>query len=118
MALFDTGRGDITLIVKDTGRGAANAAQSAIDEGAEMSSAGLRRRGRLGAGRRGGGRAGHHLLVRHLGGGRRRLYASFPPEEEIRTIVNYAAGRGMGLFAVMSPGGAMAGAPPAPSPAT
>ena len=108
MALFDTGRGDITLIVKDTGRGAANAAQSAIDEGAEII-LGPVFADEVASVRGVAAAAGVPVITFSsdtsvAGGGVYTL--SFPPEEEIRTIVNYAAGRGMGLFAVMSPGDA------------
>jgi len=106
MALFDTGRSDITLIVKDTGRGAANAAQSAINEGAEII-LGPVFADEVASVRAVAAPLGVPVITFSsdtsvAGGGAYTL--SFPPEEEIRAIVNYAAGRGMGLFAVMSPG--------------
>lgn len=108
MALFDTGRGDITLIVKNTGAGAgsaANAAQSAINEGAEIILGPVFAE-EVGAVRAVAAPLGVPVIafssdISVAGGGAYLL--SFPPEEEIRAIVNFAAARGMGLFAVLTP---------------
>ena len=105
MALFDTGRSDITLIIKNTSNGAANAAQSAINEGAEIILGPVFAE-EVGAVRSVAAPLGVPVIafssdVSVAGGGAYVL--SFPPEEEIRTIVNYAASRGMGLFAQLVP---------------
>ncbi len=108
MALFDAGRSDITLIVKNTGAGAgsaANAAQQAINEGAEIILGPVFAE-EVGAVRAVAAPAGVPVIAfssdsSAAGGGAYLL--SFPPEEEIRAIVNYAAGRGVGLFAVLTP---------------
>lgn len=108
MALFDTGRSDVTLIVKNTGSGAgsaANAAQEAINEGAEIILGPVFAE-EVGAVRAVAAPMGVPVIAfssdnSAAGGGAYLL--SFPAEEEIRAIVNYAAGRGVGLFAVLAP---------------
>lgn len=106
MALFDTGRSDITLIVKDTGAGsAASAAQQAISEGAEIIIGPVFAE-EVGAVRAVAAPMGVPVIAfssdNSVAGGGAYLL-SFPPEEEIRAVVNYAAGRGVGLFAVLAP---------------
>lgn len=108
MALFDTGRGDITLIVKNTGSGpgsAANAAQQAINEGAEVILGPVFAE-EVGAVRAVAAPLGVPVIAfssdNSVAGGGAYLL-SFPAEEEIRAIVNFAAGRGIGLFAVLTP---------------
>lgn len=105
MALFDTGRSDITLIVKNTANGAGAAAQSAINEGAEVI-VGPFRGSDVAAVRGVAGPLGVPVFTfssdTSVAGGGVYLM-SFPLEEEVRAIVNYSASRGMGLFAVMSP---------------
>lgn len=105
MALFDTGRSDITLIVKDTNGGAGNAAQAALNEGAQII-LGPVYASDVAAVRAVAAPYGVPVITFSsdssvAGGGVYLL--SFPMEEEIRTVVNYAASRGIGLFAVMSP---------------
>ncbi|BCW86918.1 Penicillin-binding protein activator LpoA [Alphaproteobacteria bacterium SO-S41] len=105
MALFDTGRNDITLIVKNTSNGAGNAAQQAINEGAEIILGPVFAED-VAAVRAVAAPLGIPVISfsstsSAAGGGVYLL--SFTPEEEIRAVVNYAASRGMGLFAVMSP---------------
>lgn len=108
MALFDTGRSDITLIVKNTGAGggsAANAAQQAINEGAEVILGPVFAE-EVGAVRAVAAPLGVPVIAfssdsSAAGGGAYLL--SFPAEEEIRAVVNFAAGRGVGLFAVLAP---------------
>jgi ABC-type branched-subunit amino acid transport system substrate-binding protein len=105
MALFDAGRPDITLIVKNTANGAGAAAQSAINEGAEVI-IGPFRGSDVGAVRAVAAPLGVPVFTfssdTSVAGGGVYLM-SFPLEDEVRTVVNYAASRGMGLFAVMSP---------------
>lgn len=108
MALFDTGRSDIMLIVKNTGSGAgsaANAAQQAINEGAEIILGPVFAE-EVGAVRAVAAPLGVPVIAfssdNSVAGGGAYLL-SFPAEEEIRAVVNYAAGRGVGLFAVLTP---------------
>jgi hypothetical protein len=105
MALFDTGRSDITLIVKNTANGAANAAQAAINEGAEIIIGPVFGR-EVASVRAVAAPLGVPVFTfstdSSVAGGGVYLM-SFPMEEEVRAAVNYAASRGMGLFAVMSP---------------
>lgn len=108
MALFDTGRSDISLIVKNTGGGggtAANAAEQAINEGAEII-LGPVFADEVGSVRSVAASRGVPVIAfssdsSTAGGGAYLL--SFTVEEEIRTVVNYAASRGMGLFATLTP---------------
>ena len=110
MALFDTGRSDISLIVKDTSGGASNAAQSAINEGAQIILGPVFSHEVPGV-RMIAAPYGVPVITfssdSSVAGGGVYLM-SFPMEDEIRTVVNYAASRGMGLFAVMSPADAYA----------
>ncbi len=108
MALFDTGRSDVTLIVKNTGSGAgsaANAAREAINEGAEIILGPVFAE-EVGAVRAVAAPLGVPVIAfssdNSVAGGGAYLL-SFPAEEEIRAVVNYAAGRGVGLFAVLAP---------------
>jgi branched-chain amino acid transport system substrate-binding protein len=105
MAVFDSGRSGLELIIKNTANGASNAAQSAINEGAEVI-IGPVFSGEVASVRAVAAPYGVPVFTLSTdtsvaGGG---VYLmSFPMEEEIRAVVNYAASRGMGLFAVMSP---------------
>ncbi len=108
MALFDAGRTDIDLIVKNTGAGgstAAAAAQSAIDEGAEIILGPVFSEEvsivRSVAAARGVPVIAFSSDTGAAGGGAYLL--SFPVEEEVRAVVNYAASRGVGLFATLTP---------------
>jgi ABC-type branched-subunit amino acid transport system substrate-binding protein len=108
MALFDSGRSDITMIVKDTGAGAGSAAQAAINEGAGII-IGPVFADEVSAVRAAAAPAGVPVLTfssdGSVGGG--GVYTmSFPLEEEVRAIVNYAASQNLTRYAIMAPGDA------------
>ncbi len=108
LALFDSGRDDVSIIIKDTGGSsarAAAAASQAIAEGAEILLGPVFAEdvAAVAAVARPQGvpviafssdqtvaRAGVYLL-------------SFPPEEEVRQIVDYAASQGVAYYASLSP---------------
>lgn len=103
LAMFDNP--GVELIIKNTANGAGNAAQSAINEGAEVI-IGPVFAGEVASVRAVAAPLGVPVFTLSsdssvAGGG---VYLmSFPMEEEIRTVVSYSASRGLGLFAVMTP---------------
>ncbi len=108
MAVFDRNNPDVLLIALDTAgtkSGAKNAAQKAIDSGADVILGPLLAPNVLSA-QDAARRSGTPILAFSTNqsvAGNGVYLLSFPPEAEVERITNYAASQGMSRFALLGP---------------
>jgi ABC-type branched-subunit amino acid transport system substrate-binding protein len=108
LALTDSGRGDIQIVIKDTGGNAsraAAAASAAIREGADILLGPVFAEDVAAVGNvaRGAGVPVIAFSSDNTVASPGVFLLSFPLEEEVRQIVNYSASRGFGFFAALVP---------------